>query len=168
MDVQLGLYHLIQLLVFIIRKYFFIFIIDDVFFFCRTPKDSVRNEIQRLVKSFPLQVRHIPDALSIFTAAGDHDRQCEVNLKIIKVKTKTLLFQTSHILTWAPVNPVAALSYFASARLNQVANSYTIQFASRILYTTKPEALILYIPQLVQAVRYDEVEIFFLLSFLKS
>jgi len=68
-------------------------------------------------------------------------------------------FQTSHILTWASINPVAALSYFASARLNQVANSYTIQFASRILYTTKSEALILYIPQLVQAVRYDEVKI---------
>jgi hypothetical protein len=66
-------------------------------------------------------------------------------------------FQTSHVLTWAAINPVAALSYFASARLNQVANSYTIQFASRMLYTTKSEALILYIPQLVQAVRYDEV-----------
>lgn len=65
--------------------------------------------------------------------------------------------QTSQILTWAAINPVAALSYFASARLNQIANSYTIQFASRMLYTTKSEALILYIPQLVQAVRYDEV-----------
>lgn len=67
-------------------------------------------------------------------------------------------FQTSQLLTWAPINPVAALSYFASARLNQIANTYTIQYASRILYTTKAEALILYIPQLVQAVRYDEVK----------
>ncbi|CAF0765748.1 unnamed protein product [Adineta ricciae] len=105
------------------------------------PKESLRLEIQRLVKSYPLQVRHIPEALSIFTLTSDNDRQCE----------------TSHILTWAPINPVAALSYFASARLNQVANSYTIQFSSRILYTTKSEALILYIPQLVQAVRYDEM-----------
>ncbi|CAF1047050.1 unnamed protein product [Rotaria sordida] len=105
------------------------------------PKESLRLEIQRLVRSYPLQVRHIPEALSIFTLTSDNDRQCE----------------TSHILTWAPINPVAALSYFASARLNQVANSYTIQFASRMLYTTKSEALILYIPQLVQAVRYDEM-----------
>ncbi|CAF3557038.1 unnamed protein product [Rotaria sp. Silwood1] len=105
------------------------------------PKESLRLEIQRLIKSYPLQVRHIPEALSIFTLTSDNDRQCEA----------------SHILTWASINPVAALSYFASARLNQVANSYTIQFASRMLYTTKSEALILYIPQLVQAVRYDEM-----------
>ncbi|CAF1456162.1 unnamed protein product, partial [Adineta steineri] len=105
------------------------------------PKESLRLEIQRLVRSYPLQVRHIPEALSIFTLTSDNDRQCE----------------TSHILTWAAINPVAALSYFASARLNQVANSYTIQFSSRMLYTTKSEALILYIPQLVQAVRYDEM-----------
>ncbi len=45
----------------------------------RIPKESFRNEIQRLVKSYPLQVRHIPDALSIFTATSDNDRQCEVN-----------------------------------------------------------------------------------------
>ncbi|CAF1029135.1 unnamed protein product [Rotaria sordida] len=105
------------------------------------PKDSLRNEIQQLVKSNPLQVRHIPEALNIFTVTSDNDRQCE----------------TSLILTWAPIDPVAALSYFASARLNQVANSYTIQYASRILCITKAEALILYIPQLVQAVRYDDM-----------
>jgi hypothetical protein len=35
-------------------------------------------EIQRLVKSYPLQVRHIPEALSIFTLTSDNDRQCEV------------------------------------------------------------------------------------------
>ncbi|CAF0893475.1 unnamed protein product [Adineta steineri] len=106
------------------------------------PKEPLRTEIQRLVKSYPLQVRHLPEALNIFTVISDNNiRHCE----------------TSHILTWASINPVAALAYFASARLNQVANSYTIQFASRILYTTKSEALILYIPQLVQAVRYDEM-----------
>ncbi len=38
-----------------------------------------------------------------------------------------------------------------------------------MLYTTKSEALILYIPQLVQAVRYDEVkENLFLFSYLNS
>jgi len=53
----------------------------------RIPKEPLRNEIQRLVKSYPLQVRHIPDALSIFTVTADNDRQCEVNPKI-KFKKK--------------------------------------------------------------------------------
>ena len=44
----------------------------------RIPKESLRLEIQRLVKSYPLQVRHIPEALSIFTLTSDNDRQCEV------------------------------------------------------------------------------------------
>jgi hypothetical protein len=43
------------------------------------PKESLLNEIQRLVRSSPLQVRHIPEALSIFTVTSDNDRQCEVN-----------------------------------------------------------------------------------------
>ena len=128
-------------------------------FFNRIPKESLRLEIQRLVKSNPLQVRHIAEALSIFTLNSDNDRQCEVGRGEGSFRERSFVSsQTSQILTWSAINPVAALSYFASARLNQIANSYTIQFASRMLYTTKSEALILYIPQLVQAVRYDEVK----------
>jgi hypothetical protein len=50
----------------------------------RIPKESLRMEIQRLVKSYPLQVRHIPEALCIFTVTSDNDRQCEVNRRLIK------------------------------------------------------------------------------------
>ena len=52
---------------------------------------------------------------------------------------------------------MAALAYFASTQLSCISNPYTIQYASRILATTKPEAVILYIPQLVQAIRHDDV-----------
>ena len=47
---------------------------------CRVHKESLRTEIQRLVKSNPCQVRHIPDALAIFTTAPDESRLCEVRL----------------------------------------------------------------------------------------
>jgi hypothetical protein len=64
--------------------YFFEKKIFDRKFNFSIPKESLRLEIQRLVKSYPLQVRHIPEALSIFTLTSDNDRQCEV----IKIKKK--------------------------------------------------------------------------------
>ena len=55
----------------------------NFFLLNRIPKESLRLEIQRLVKSNPLQVRHIPEALSIFTLNSDNDRQCEVNENLL-------------------------------------------------------------------------------------
>ncbi len=50
------------------------------------PKESLRMEIQRLVRSYPLQVRHIPEALNIFTLTSDNDRQCEViEIKLLHI-----------------------------------------------------------------------------------
>jgi hypothetical protein len=65
----------------------------------RIPKEPLRNEIQRLVKSYPLQVRHIPDALSIFTVTADNDRQCEVNPKIkFEKKKKKRIYYFRHLI----------------------------------------------------------------------
>jgi len=58
----------------------------------RIPKESLRNEIQRLVQAYPLLVRHIPDALNIFTVISDNnDRQCEVKRRL-KKKNKPLVY----------------------------------------------------------------------------
>ena len=123
-------------------------------------KKSVQQEIQLLIKQYPRRVRHIPDALSIFTRQAEQLTNAQVKYSFLSKKhfiNGFSFIQSAPILTWQSINPVAALAYFASTRLNHMNNSYTIQYASRILYTTNPQAVILYIPQLVQAIRHDEV-----------
>lgn len=63
------------------------------------------------------------------------------------------------MLIWAPVTPVKALSFFSRKFPN---HPIPVQFAIRNLLNTKPDAIMIYIPQLVQAVRYDSVSFNFL------
>ena len=56
------------------------------------------------------------------------------------------------MLTWAAVPPVCALAYFSR---QYPPHPITAQYAIRVLRSYPPEALLFYIPQLVQAIRYD-------------
>lgn len=64
------------------------------------------------------------------------------------------LFKLAHILTWDPVPPIAALAYFSR---QYPTHPLTAQYAVRVLKEYPPDALLFYIPQLTQAVRYDVV-----------
>ncbi len=68
--------------------------------------------------------------------------------------TLTFTFQLTHMLTWSPVSPVVALSYFSR---QYPPHPITAQYAVRVLRSYPPEALLFYVPQLVQSVRYDTV-----------
>ncbi|PIK33180.1 putative phosphatidylinositol 4-kinase alpha [Apostichopus japonicus] len=57
--------------------------------------------------------------------------------------------ELSYILNWAPVPPITALEYFNHS------HPLTAQYATRVLQNYPPQALLFYVPQLVQAVRYD-------------
>lgn len=65
------------------------------------------------------------------------------------------------MLAWAPVNPLQALSYFSR---QYPTHPLTAQYAVKTLSSYPAEAVLPYIPQLVQALRHDTVCFLFSLS----
>lgn len=101
--------------------------------------ESIEDEVARLVCSDPIAVSHIPEALKYL------------------VTTKTLLAESHelvYMLTWAPVNPIQAMSYFSR---QYPTHPLTAQYAVKTLSSYPADAVLPYIPQLVQALRHDTV-----------
>ncbi|XP_055594149.1 phosphatidylinositol 4-kinase alpha isoform X1 [Uranotaenia lowii] len=99
--------------------------------------ETIEDEVTRLVCSDPLAAIHIPEALKYL------------------VTTKTLLHEAPelvYMLTWARVNPIQALSYFSR---QYPTHPLSAQYAVKTLNSYPAEAVLPYIPQLVQALRHD-------------
>lgn len=59
-----------------------------------------------------------------------------------------------YLLYWAPVNPMEAVTYFLPAYAN---NPFIMQYAMRALESHSVDVRFFYVPQLVQALRYDRL-----------
>lgn len=57
-----------------------------------------------------------------------------------------------YLLFWAPVNPITAVTYFLPAYGN---HPYILQYAMRALESHSVDVTFFYVPQIVQALRYD-------------
>uniref|UniRef100_A0A8R1DKX0 1-phosphatidylinositol 4-kinase n=1 Tax=Caenorhabditis japonica TaxID=281687 RepID=A0A8R1DKX0_CAEJA len=93
--------------------------------------------VSKLVRAQPELVAHLPDALSFFLADSSVFESSEI----------------SHVLTWAACSPVMALSLLTPRRYPT--HPITSQYAVRVLRSYPADALLIYIPQIVQAVRHD-------------
>ncbi|XP_041348000.1 phosphatidylinositol 4-kinase alpha-like [Gigantopelta aegis] len=100
-------------------------------------QESLVKEVTRLVRSNPGCVSQIPEALNFLVTPSSVEAEAS---------------ELPHILTWAVVSPVLALSFFS--RLYPP-HPLTAQYAVKCLRAHPPEALLFYIPQIVQALRYD-------------
>lgn len=101
--------------------------------------ESIEDEVTRLVCSDPIAASHIPEALKYL------------------VTTKTLLAESPelvYMLTWAPVGPIQAMSYFSR---QYPTHPLTAQYSVKTLASYPADAVLPYIPQLVQALRHDTV-----------
>lgn len=113
-----------------------------IFLAIRFPYESVIKEVQSLVKSQSERVLHIHQACTYLAT--------EQNILNDSIELNNLLI-------WNKVPALVVLNYFGKGSRNQsLANPITAQFASKNLMITKPETLFNYLPQLVQALRYDD------------
>uniref|UniRef100_A0A5S6Q402 1-phosphatidylinositol 4-kinase n=1 Tax=Trichuris muris TaxID=70415 RepID=A0A5S6Q402_TRIMR len=99
--------------------------------------DVIRNELSRMVRSNPLAVNHIPAALSYVASVGTVERATS---------------DMKYVPSWAAVSPSMALSFFSRPTSE---HPVAAQYAVRVLKSYPPSVLLYYIPQIVQAVRYD-------------
>nr|CAD2200678.1 unnamed protein product [Meloidogyne enterolobii] len=94
--------------------------------------------LQELVRAYPEEVSHMPEALPLFL--GDPLTNYE-------------RIELTHLLTWARCSPVQALSLLCP-RIHSI-HPISIKYAVRVLKSYSCDVLIQYIPQLVQTVRWD-------------
>ncbi|EYC21934.1 hypothetical protein Y032_0018g3619 [Ancylostoma ceylanicum] len=100
---------------------------------------ALRETLQEMARCQPEAVSHLPEALSLFLGDPSTFEHSDI----------------AHVLTWATCSPVMALSLLTPRQYPL--HPVTVQYAVRVLRSYPADALLMYIPQLVQAVRHDTI-----------
>ncbi|OJJ43004.1 hypothetical protein ASPZODRAFT_1254817 [Penicilliopsis zonata CBS 506.65] len=103
----------------------------------RFPSAKLQNDIRWLLLNFPEKALNEPQGLEILFGSS---------------LPADVSFQLKYLLYWAPVNPIEALTYFLPAYGN---HSFILQYAMRALESHAIDVRFYFVPQLVQALRYD-------------
>ncbi|TLD12636.1 uncharacterized protein PgNI_02942 [Pyricularia grisea] len=105
--------------------------------FPQNPK--IHKEVRWLLLNFPSKAVNDPEALAVLLGGS------------LPVDVS---FQLKHLLYWAPVAPITAVTYFMPAFQN---NPLLIQYAMRALESHPVDVTFFYVPQIVQLLRHDEL-----------
>lgn len=103
----------------------------------RAQSSFITKEVRSLILRYPDKAIDEPEAVQILLKDG---------------LSKEVLPQLQYLLYWAPVNPITASTYFLPTFRN---HPFIIQYAMRALESHSVDVTFFYVPQLVQALRYD-------------
>ncbi|KAL3270935.1 hypothetical protein HHI36_021440 [Cryptolaemus montrouzieri] len=99
--------------------------------------EAIMSEIRHHVQQDPVSVAHVPEALQYLATT---ENILNDNIKLV------------HMLTWSRVSPIHALAYFSR---QFPPHPITAQYAVKVLSSYQADAILFYIPQMVQALRHD-------------
>ena len=99
--------------------------------------EKLTSEIRSLILHQPEKAIQVSEALYVLLGSS--------LLQDVKVQLKYLLY-------WAPINPMAAVTYFLPTYGN---HPFIIQYAVRALESHSVDITFFYVPQIVQTLRYD-------------
>ncbi|KAG9323613.1 hypothetical protein KVV02_006902 [Mortierella alpina] len=105
----------------------------------RFKNNVIPSELTHLLASDPFAAVHDADAVQILLGEG--------SVRYSPAQLKYLLF-------WRPVSSITAISYFQPAYHN---NPMVLQYAMRSLEHSPVEVVFFYVPQIVQALRHDDL-----------
>ncbi|KAI6249657.1 Phosphatidylinositol 4-kinase stt4 [Erysiphe necator] len=105
--------------------------------FMRFPSTKLHREIRLLLLKFPEKATSNPEAIQSLLGDSLPD---------------DVSSQLKYLLYWEPVNPVSAITYFLPQYRNE---PYVLQYAMRALESHPVDVTFFYVPQIVQALRYD-------------
>ncbi|PWY64474.1 phosphatidylinositol 4-kinase [Aspergillus heteromorphus CBS 117.55] len=103
----------------------------------RFPSPKLRNDIRWLLLNFPEKAIDESSALEILLGSA------------LPVDVH---YQLKYLLYWSPVSPTEALTYFLPAYGN---HPFIMQYAMKALESHSVDVRFYFVPQLVQALRYD-------------
>jgi len=105
----------------------------------RFKNSVIPSELSHLLASDPFAAVHDADAVQVLLGEG--------SIRYTPAQLKYLLF-------WHPVPSITAISYFQPAYHN---NPMVLQYAMRSLEHSPVEVVFFYVPQIVQALRHDDL-----------
>ncbi|CAG8523919.1 21705_t:CDS:10, partial [Racocetra persica] len=105
----------------------------------RFKQPNVQNEVHKILYNNSADAIRVADALPLLL--GD-----KLNPNITS--------QLKYLLYWAPVPPITATSYFSATYNN---HPLILQYAMRVLEYHPVDVVFFYIPQIVQALRFDSL-----------
>ncbi len=103
----------------------------------RFSNDQLRRDVRFMLINFPEKAMNEANAIALLL--GD-------------ALPSDVAFQLKYLLYWGPVNPMQAVTYFLPAYGN---HPFVLQYAMRALESHSVDVTFFYVPQIVQALRYD-------------
>jgi phosphatidylinositol 4-kinase len=114
----------------------------------------MQSDVRWLILNFPEKAIPEASALEIMfesSLPSDVTFQLKVSVHMRPIHARWLIV-LQYLLFWAPVNPTEALTYFLPAYGN---HPFILQYAMRALESHSIDVRFYFVPQLVQALRYD-------------